>query len=419
MISAVSPSSDRTGGLAEYITGVKRSPTDVSVPNPRPRLDATPGGAVPGLSGKPPSSSQRPGKPTNQVVSYPRVSFADNTLNSAFPTSDILPGDVVFVNKHRGALGRDTNKPYRVASWRQINALLKDKVFTPDRAKIVKVREAEIAALDDVVAAEESLLKRLESNNNKGAAGREAFEAQESTLIKLKQARDDLKNSVSRLNSGKETDFVPVFDWPSFPLLSSWAVDGVLLSRDDDEQNASSFHSGGGDSGVALNIAVQGPCALRNAASSRLALEADPNSPFLQQFVDPNVRICDTVYMMLICNPVEKEDGSTGFSFEFKPTSTRVLEDLAARRASGRVYPEGRGGVLNMEQYERCVAAVKMGRIFDSRLVSGGVNAKIGINTSVSQLGIVDLMKLSETFDGMGEEIGIKYKIPAAQKAIA
>lgn len=419
MISAVSPSSDRTGGLVEYITGVKRSPTDVPVPNPRPRLDATPGGAVPGLSGKPPSSSQRPGKPTNQVVSYPRVSFADNTLNSAFPTSDILPGDVVFVNKHRGALGRDTNKPYRVASWRQINALLKDKVFMPDRAKIIKVREAEITALDDVVVAEESLLERLKNNKNKDTAGRNAFEAQESTVDTLKNAREQLKDSVLMLESGEETEFVPVFDWASFPLLSSWAVDGVLLSRDDDEQNASSFHSGGGDSGVALNIAVQGPCALRNAASSRLALEADPNSPYLQQFVDPNVRICDTVYMMLICNPVTKKDGSTGFSFEFKPTSTRVLEDLSARLESARADPEGRGGVLNMEQYKRCVSAVKVGRIFDSRLVSGGVNAKVGINTSVSQLGIVDLMKLLETFKGMGREIGDKYRIPADKKASA
>lgn len=387
MLSAVSQESDRTEGLRDYISGVKRAPTFVPPVASRPRLATQPGEQVPGLSGnKPASSSQKPGFATNQVIPYSRVSFSD-FAGSPLPTSDLLSGDIMFVYTSRNALGHNSNRASKVASWRQVNAALEEKIFRPKRSKVASSRQLQI---DSILSATKSDTKEVEF-----------FEKRRLNIDYLKKRRDGLKQEyesflrvTQELKTGGSTyDLNPFTDWRAFDALQDWAVDGVLISKDDDEQNASAFHAGGGDSGVALNIAVQGPAALRNAPSQRLMDESELNSPSMQQLVDPSARIGDVVYLLLICNERLRADGKLeGFTFSYAPASMRLIRELSQHKSASS---KAGYGSLTIQQLRRCVGATEIGKVMDSSLVSGS-HAKLKINVNVRQLG---LMELAETFD--------------------
>ena len=71
-------------------------------------------------------------------------------------TASERPGDVVMLHSTRHTLGHDTNRPSKVASWRQINDILARK--TPDtmltaahRKRILDMRNREINGFEDTV----------------------------------------------------------------------------------------------------------------------------------------------------------------------------------------------------------------------------------------------------------------------------
>eukprot|EP00966_Prymnesium_polylepis_P199823 4631022-Prymnesium_polylepis.1 len=102
-----------------------------------------------------------------------------------------------------------------------------------------------------------------------------------------------LEDAIAKVESNDPTAvLVPQYDLFALSFFKEWTPDGILISRDDDEQNASYFHAGGGDSGVVLNVAIQGPAYTRNSKTAQ-------NVPDDVQLFDPEPRIRDALYLMV------------------------------------------------------------------------------------------------------------------------
>ena len=102
--------------------------------------------------------------------------------------------------------------------------------------------------------------------------------------------------------------FLPHYDWVSVPFLRDWTPDGVLMSRDDDEHNSSEFCAGGGEAGVMMNVALQGPASIRNCSHSRI--DSTPMDFF--QLYDPQPRVRDNLYLCLLCEIERGKPGKPG-----------------------------------------------------------------------------------------------------------
>jgi len=387
MLSAVSVENDRFEGLRDYIIGNKRPPPQVPGASSRPRLEAKPGSEVPGPRGKIPTSSQRPGKQTNQHIVYARVVFSDFHTSAASP-SDIFPGDVVLVHKSKNALGHDTNRPSKVASFRQINAILEGKttgtlLSSEYTTGMLKARGMVLRGLketrDRLVEEDDYIDKRKSS-------------MPPNTNIKL--SKDEFEDEVSALqieinkleNNDPDSTFIPCYDWMAVPFLSDWLPDGVLLSRDDDEYNADYFHAGGGDSGTVMNVVIQGPTFARNSSTNN----ADTTPHAFAQLFDPEPRICDHVYLVLICEKVNDDAGNfKAYSFRFKPTSSRIIEELGRKNSSGDLVWASKAdtGYPNMHclthtEATNIAAAWRIGTVMDNR-ASTMSEAKITANVNI------------------------------------
>lgn len=394
MLAAVSYDNDRFEGLRDYIVGNKRAPPNVPGASSKPRLEARPGSDVPGPRSKIPTSSQRPGKQTNQHIVYGRVVFTDFHASAANP-SDIFPGDVVLVHKTKFALGHDTNRATKTASFRQINAVLdgltKDTVlYNAHRSEILEAREKVLRGLkesrkllEDEVAFIRDRTRLAPNKSISGALDRNKDEISflESETKKLKDRDADAR-------------FIPVYDWAAVPFLSDWLPDGVLLSRDDDEFNADYFQRGGGDSGTVMNVVVQGPTFCRNAKTSNM--EKTPHE-FAQLF-DPEPRVRDQIFLLLLC--VEVLDDANKFqsyAFTYKPTSARILEELGRKTQNGTFvwetkpdvpYPDMHG--LTYNEATTVVAAWRIGTVMDNK-ATGMSEPKITINVNIEHVNPYDL----------------------------
>lgn len=364
MLAAVIPDSDRFEGLRDYIVGNKRAPPQVPGANVRPRLPNNPGQPIPGIDGKIKVSSQRPGKRTNDTIVYGRMVFTDFQC-SRIPPCDIFPGDLVMLHKTKGALGHDTNRATKVASWRQVLSFMQsgasETLLTADRAnEILKVRGNELEAMD---YQGQRIIEDLDfARQRRHPLNVELVDAQTA----LFQEYTELKDETALLKAKDPTAvFLPHYDWAAVPFLSDWTPDGILVSRDDDEHNSSYFEAGGGDSGVMMNVAVQGPASTRNCTHSRV--DSTPLE-FVQLF-DPEPRVRDNLYLFLICE--EKLDDANNFkayAFTLKPTSSRILEELSKpyyARNNNTPYPKQHG--MTHDELSRLVFAWRIGSIMDNR----------------------------------------------------
>ena len=128
MLSAVTPDSGGYEGLAGYIAGAG-TPTGVPGFDVGKRQPVgQPNGAIPGPTGQIPTSSGRPGKPTNQRIVYSRVMTKfSSPADGGLDPERIGEGDIVFVHRYDGInSGYDVNKPTTMATLSQLNAVLKN-----------------------------------------------------------------------------------------------------------------------------------------------------------------------------------------------------------------------------------------------------------------------------------------------------
>lgn len=383
MLSVVESDNSRYEGLRDYITGNKRPPPFVSAPNSNPRLATKPGDPVPGVTGRIPVSSQRPGKRTNETVPYARIVFTDFPDSPADP-SDILPGDIVMLHKTSNSLGHDSNRASKCATWRQINSVLLRDFGVVGSTGLGKGMEKAI------IAARKQFLMGMEE-----AVQIDIDEAAFLAQRRIPQSLDFrthsaylpflipvLKNEILKAENNDPTAvLLPVYDLFSLSFFKDWTPDGILMSRDDDEQSASYFHAGGGDSGVALNVAIQGPAYARNSKGTQ---DLDKNV----QMFDPEPRIRDAVYLLVICYYSTNDAGDfLNYGFQLKPTSARIIEALVqigdGTSDPDREYPVEGGLTWNELKY--CAFAWQIGTVMDNN-AAGKTRPQLQLNVSISPL---------------------------------
>lgn len=298
------------------------------------------------------------------------------------------------------ALGHDTNRPTKVASWRQINALLAREASGVlldggNTSEILNVRRRELRAIMSTLQSAEVDAYHLA---NRSSPPRPNIDLQNS-ITRMNIYYEELRGGTVELEEGRSTVFLPHADWKAVPFLSDWSPDGILMSRDDDEQSASFFAAGSGESGVVFNVAVQGPAAVRNS-----------NGDELSQAFDPDPRVMDFLYLLLVCNEALDALGAfKGFSFRLKPTSGRLLEEAAnpKRAWSDRPAEEHPSvGYLSYDHVSNTVFAWRVGRVMDTNAASG----KLRSYTNVCPLSLFDLQ------ERFGARVGSKvnHSVPLA-----
>jgi len=307
------------------------------------------------------------------------MTFTDFQCSRITP-SDVFPGDLVMLHRTKKALGHDTNRATKIASWRQILGVLQsgasETLLTADRVdEILRVRSDEIHAIDDQG-------QRIGEDLNF------ANQRRHPKNVDLLDTINALSQEFSTLGEGTQllqirdpsAVFIPHYDWAAVPFLSDWTPDGILVSRDDDEHNSSDFESGGGESGIMMNVAVQGTASTRNCTHSRV------DGTLLKhiQLFDPEPRVRDSLYLCLLCE--EKLDGAGNFeayAFTLKPTSSRILEQLSKPYYTANVdtpYPNEHG--MTYDELSRLVFAWRIGSIMDN-LETTRAESRVRINVAI------------------------------------
>lgn len=348
MLAAVAPDS-RYENLRDYViaNGAGGRPTAVRAFDQSARQPLSlPTDALPGVKTPIPTSSARPGKQTNQRVTYARVSFNFAILGSNYQTPVIEEGDICFVHRPMNSNG----------------------VFTmpghgPNRSSTV----GNLLQINDEL-----------SRHNAENRGMTTMAPQENPFGILEVPEIDPLTGVQRLDPSY-TPPRPVFRettwterWANCKTIGRWSVDGVVCGTE---------HGHGGphpmvgqessNAGDLYNICVQGPTPLKNNPVS----PTDLSNKFKEQNVDNGPRVLDKVFVGLFAQ--ENRDPITGrnlyYSYSWKPfTSRQLLYIDLAGTASLRVACAP--GSMNVScgptagDFVRLVAAFRIGSVMDNKL---------------------------------------------------
>jgi len=409
------------------VGGGKRGPVDVpSGPNVRPRLETKPGDALPGAPGKIPVSSQRPGKRTNECIPYARLMFTEQ-IDGLAPVGDMLPGDVLMVYRGGSNLGSHSNRDTKCATWRQINDVLMHAPCSNDRCtlkcttagtqknvKALRMSQRNgllLALIEDATHLWKTFAKSREVPARDTDAGEElmAYAQRLSGMLDAALAAsidgkaalkhvERMLQEILLLDHG-HADALPQYDWQVVPVLSNWTLDGILMSRDDDEYSASDTHATRADSGVVLNVAIQGHAAVRNQAEH--AVGHGRKGAFTQMF-DDKPKMGDTLYLLLIASRQGGDDGAECLRFEFKPSCRSVIDQHVS---STRKDSRGRGGNpvqdtpvpseggLTLRELRHVCAAWKIGVVTDAALVVGK-HRRLGVHVDTKPVTLAQLRAL-------------------------
>ena len=408
--------------LTAYLSRSKRGPVFVSGRPAQARKPNNPGDDVPGEGGKIAASSARPGKQTNQTVPYTRIGFQDFERSVANP-SDALPGDVIFVMRattgkgnNANLKGFDTNRCYKSATLRQINAVLDAQqregygviVNPPSPGMLEKMEASREKAGVDIAAQVKQMRHSLELT----------LDRRPGAILCISDMEQRLNNAVAveyhtvapTFACKKGGLFDPFFDWRAVDVLREWSPDGVLLNKDDDERNADWFAAGGGDSGTVFNVAVQGPARLRNRAASETESAGDSD-----QLFDQSPCALDDVLLLLVCTPHMGEVPVTvqKFSFKYKPCSGRVVQLLSksalkkakdAREANlveSFSDATAHGTEVSERDVAHTVAVWKIGKIMDTKLVTGA-HASVLVNVAIREINMIEARDECGLQEGLG-----------------
>jgi len=275
---------------------------------------SVPNGIVPDVTGALRTSTARPGKMTNQRITYVRVQTQFPKECAHLDRVPVMEGDVVFVHRMDGmntagvAMGNDTARTSRIASVTQMNAML--------------------------------------ANGNVNTQG-------ELTMAPDKDPRGE-NPSPKSMN--------PVWErWTNCKTLARWTPDGVLASKEHDCVMDAS------NPGEAFNVVIGGPTLTRNSSVG----------DYPQHF-DDGVRTLDKVFVGLIASENrggnDGQDANEYFSFKYKLFTSRQLawaplgQQTVQLKDMERSAPGGDNRLgPSVDEFARMVQVWRIGSVFDNK----------------------------------------------------
>lgn len=330
-----------------------------------------------------PASTQRPTRGTNVPVVYPRLMHKEVVDKTPF---NLHVGDVLFVAKTHTCFGTGTARLSRVASWREVNAELarpENRLPRIDPAnpnpiavdRMVDSRYKVTLAKYEVLEQNINDFRSFLNSKNRQTMTEEFRRFVRASRVAFETSKTLYEEALGVYNgNGLPLNVFPDEDLFAVPVLSKWTVDGVLHSHELARSVIDEVYPSSSDSEVLYNVAVQGPCVLRNERHQKS-----------HQFVDDAVDTGDTVFLLLIANP----DADGNFVFEFKPATSRQINDLVSKTRFGLASPEvpynlpgGQATNLNVYDLMSTAAAYKIGRVIDNRAVVGS-SKKMLVNVCI------------------------------------
>ena len=357
-------------------SGRVRNPV-AGVPGGRPasaRQPNRPGQEIPGAQASIRTSSAKPGnREGNQRIPYARFMFTWPDDRAA--PRDLQDGDIVFVHKSHGAMGKGANRLVKSTGIPQLNALL---------AK----HNPGSTTLD---LADPRLPARIKEVRVQKARGDYTWARHHGDVVLTASYKARLDAEVAAPLVAAMADIDPFRDWEAATVLSDWTLDGVLIHMDDDELDVETPHDSRHD-GALLNVCVQGPTTVRNTPWQVDRLEID-TSVWAPQIIDDGSLVMDKVFVGLFVKeiregPVGPQGTNIGavryWSFEYRCFSSRqamcmllVPGGEASRRprfADRKIQPYNPAPFAqgpSYEDFERLVGVWKLGSVMDNRAVSG------------------------------------------------
>lgn len=323
MIAAVGSDSAYFEGLQNYIVGGGR-PTgvpsfDVSARQPV----GTPTAAIPTPNGKIPTSSARPGKMTNQRITYARLVTkipTDGAPGAQINPHDVQEGDIVFVHRYDGMYaGHDVNKPTRVATIAQLNAALRDYSYPPPALP------TNLAARPRDADAGYIVMPALDAAGNANDPKGVVDEPDEPPRP---PAPPPTPQQLAEYRAEKhlfDNDY-PKYRWRKCPFLAEWTPDGVCCGTEHTHMEDPMVGAAASNPGELFNIAIGGPTLVRNAANHKF------NMHQAEHHIDDGLRLLDKVFVGLVCYEQRDEDGAsltfgelTHYMYQYIPFTSRQL----------------------------------------------------------------------------------------------
>ena len=262
MLGAVTQEAPGYEGLRNYVVNGGR-PTAV------PAFDASarqpmgaPGSALPGAPTPIPTSSARPGKMTNQRITYARLmtkypSPADGGLDP----DGIHEGDIAFVHRYDGLnSGYDTNKPTCMATLAQLNRIFKD--YTPSTSDlgtmVMAARDANGNANDPrgVTEPPEEPPPPAPPAGNRPDPPTAAWVAHDAAMDAYRSSAQVAEYHREKVLYEKD---YPKYRWRHCVALSQWTLDGVCCATEHEHTKDPMVGQGASNPGELFNIAIGGP----------------------------------------------------------------------------------------------------------------------------------------------------------------
>lgn len=427
MLAAVTQEAAGYEGLRNYIAGGgaggARRPTAVAAFDASARQEAgLPGTALPGAPTPIPTSSAQPGKQTNQRIPYARlVTKFPFPATGGFDPDGIYEGDLVFVHRYDGMnTGYDTNKPTRMATLAQINAVLRTYNFpavaaprkdaplpqNADAGYLIMLpshTETEYTVpgytvvtegFDDVVVPPKVVpAGTVVLHHPMGVPEPEppvAAYSQPGGRPDWKDPDDWINrpgNEAARVearaawvdyddDAAKYAADPPKWRWQHCPFLAEWTPDGVCCGSEHEHREDRMVGSASSNPGELFNIAISGPTMVRNAAEHKF----NANCP--EQHIDDGVRTLDKLFIGLICYEQRDESGDvTHYMYQYKAFSSRQIAWATFQRTVGdaatpytsyssndSLVPGGSNQVgPTVGDFQRMCCVWRMGSVLDTR----------------------------------------------------
>jgi hypothetical protein len=350
-------------------------------------------------------------------------------IDGLAPVGDMLPGDVMMVYRGTSTLGSHSNRDTKCATWRQVNDALMHaacakkrstlKCLTAgQRGDVQKLRREQKDALVLALIEDATNVWKTFVNKSRDVPAHNARDGEEllqyavrlltaldTALAVSVDGRTALKHVMNMLQEAvtldhDRKDALPQYDWKAVPVLSNWDVDGILLSRDDDEYSASDYHAARADSSVVLNVAIQGHAAVRNQTEH--AFEGGRKGALAQVF-DDKPKVGDVLYLLLIASRQSGGEGDDDcLRFELKPSCRSVIDQhVRSTRKDSRnrggnpvqdVAVPADGG-LTLRELRHVCAAWKLGVVTDAALVVGK-HRRLGVHVDTKPVTLAQLRSL-------------------------
>ena len=370
MFAAVQQDAAGYEGLRNYIIGGGRRPTGVTAFDASARQPAgVPGSAVPGAPGTIPTSSARPGKATNQRVTYARLTTKFSVPGTdGFDPESVNEGDIVFVHRYDGMnCGHDVNKPTRTATLAQLNGVLRN-YNRPAPADLA----AQYAPLPQNADFGNVVMPFDDGAGNAyDPAGITTPPVEPAAPVNPAQptpAEVALTDEYLRQKELYELDY-PKYRWKHCRMLGDWTLDGICCGTEHEHREEHLVGASSSNPGELYNIAVGGPTIMRNAANHR------HNMDLPEQHVDDGMRTLDKVFVGLVCYEQRDENGDvTHYMYQYKPFTSRQLAWASFQRVGAvyatddRMVPGGNNTLgPTVGDFQRMCCVWRLGTVLDTQ----------------------------------------------------